>query len=122
MRHKATYERSLALLRYVKEKRSTGIFIKSGIMLGLGESKAQVHETLHELQENGCDIVTIGHYLQPSMNKLRVKDFISPAQFEEFAAFGRAIGLAHVYAGPFVRSSYNAANVYDIIKDLKGRL
>lgn len=119
VRHKATYERSLALLRYVKEKKSNALFIKSGIMLGLGETKSQVHETLEDLRANGCDIVTIGHYLQPSMHKLRVKDFISPDQFEEFAAFGRAIGIAHVYAGPFVRSSYNASDIYDIIKNLQ---
>jgi lipoic acid synthetase len=116
VRHKATYERSLALLKYVKENRLDGLYIKSGIMLGLGETQSQVHETLHDLHNSGCDIVTIGHYLQPSLHKLRVKDFITPQQFEEYAAYGRGIGIPYVYSGPFVRSSYNASEVYESLK------
>lgn len=107
VRHKATYDRTLSLLRYVREK-GKNLFVKSGIMVGLGETHDQVRETIRDLYEAGCHIITIGHYLQPNRHKLRVKQFITPENFEEYAHYGRSIGVPHVYAGPFVRSSYNA--------------
>ena len=114
VRHKATYDRSLETLRYAKKQASS--FIKSGLMLGLGETQSEVHETLRDLKEAGCDIVTLGHYLQPNRHKLTVKAFVTPEEFEAYAAYGRSIGLPHVYAGPFVRSSYNAATLFESIK------
>ena len=107
IRHTATYDRSLLVL---SEAKKSGLvrLIKSGIMVGLGETKEEVHETLHDLKDAGCDIVTIGHYLQASRKKLSVKQFITPDQFEQYAEYGRKIGIANVYSGPFVRSSYNA--------------
>ncbi|MCB1118163.1 MAG: lipoyl synthase, partial [Chlamydiia bacterium] len=83
-------------------------FVKSGLMLGLGETKDQVHETLHDLKEAGCDIVTIGQYLQADRGKLVVKSFVTPEEFAAYREYGQSIGIKNVYSGPFVRSSYNA--------------
>lgn len=110
VRHKATYDRSLDVLRYVKEQGKVS-FVKSGIMVGLGESKEEVKETIQDLIHAGCDIITIGHYLQASSKKLRVKSFVTPEEFAEYAEFGYAMGAKHMYSGPFVRSSYNAATI-----------
>jgi len=107
VRHKATYERTLSILVHAK-KSGQSRFVKSGLMLGLGEEEHEVKETLRDLKEAGCDIVTIGHYLQPSLKKLTVKSFITPEEFTLYADYGHSIGIPHVYSGPFVRSSYNA--------------
>lgn len=113
VRHKATYDRTLKFLKYVHDhKKSSDLLVKSGMMLGLGEEMCQVHAALIDLKSAGCDIVTLGQYLQPTKQKLLVKEFITPQAFEDYAAFGRSIGLKHVYAGPFVRSSYNAKEVF----------
>lgn len=119
VRHKATYERTLALLRFMRER--GGMLVKSGLMVGLGEIREQILETLGDLHQAGCDIVTMGHYLQPNSHKLRVKEFISPEQFEEYAEYGRRLGIAHMYCGPFVRSSYNADRVFQALKDVHGK-
>ncbi len=111
VRHKATYERTLAVLRYAREHGPSAMSIKSGLMVGLGETQEQVHETLHDLLQAGCNIVTMGQYLQASRHKLQVKEFITPKQFERYAEYGRSIGIAQMYCGPFVRSSYHAGEV-----------
>ena len=77
-------------------------------MVGLGETKAEVLDALQELKDAGCDIVTIGQYLQASSRKLAVKEFIHPDVFQEYAEEGKKLGITHMYTGPFVRSSYNA--------------
>lgn len=107
VRHKATFERSISILSYVKKNAKESL-VKSGIMVGLGERREEVVETLQRLHDAGCDIVTIGQYLQASSRKLRIKEFIHPDLFEEYAEEGRKVGIRHVYSGPFVRSSYNA--------------
>lgn len=107
VRHRATYDRTLSLLRHVKERRAT-MLVKSGMMLGLGETDEQVKETIRDLQQAGCDIVTMGQYLQADAKKLLVKAFIPPEQFQSYADYGHALGIRHMYCGPFVRSSYNA--------------
>jgi lipoyl synthase len=107
VRHKATYERSLRVLRHIKEHGGQR-FLKSGLMLGLGEEEEEVHQALRDLHAAGVEIVTMGQYLQPSRRKLRVKRFVTPEQFDAFADYGRSIGIPHMYCGPFVRSSYNA--------------
>ncbi len=107
VRHKATYARTLEVLSYVKSKDPT-MLVKSGIMVGLGETDKQVEETLVDLKEAGCDIVTIGQYLQPNRKKLRVKNFITPKQFDHYTEYGQSVGILSMYCGPFVRSSYNA--------------
>lgn len=109
VRHKAMYDRTLELLRYVSTHRPhSGIKVKSGLMVGLGETDEQVYQTLKDLKDTGCDIVTIGQYLQPNRHKLRVKSFISPEVFKKYEAFGYELDLPYLYCGPFIRSSYNA--------------
>lgn len=110
VRHKATYDRTLSVLSYVKMK-APELLVKSGIMVGLGETDEQIQMTLRDLKEAGCDIVTIGQYLQPNQKKLRVKAFITPDQFEKYTQYGHEIGIKYMYCGPFVRSSYNAGLV-----------
>ncbi|MBI5273374.1 MAG: lipoyl synthase [Chlamydiia bacterium] len=108
VRHKAFYDQTLKMLAHAKRSEKS-IFVKSGIMVGLGETAAEVQETIRDLATAGCDIVTIGQYLQPSTSKLRVKEFVTPEQFERYAEYGRSLGIKHMYSGPFVRSSYNAS-------------
>lgn len=106
VRIQAKYERSLEVLRYLKEQ---GIKrTKSGIMLGLGETEKEVIETLHDLAAAKVDIVTIGQYLQPSKKHLPVKEFITPEQFEKYEKIGKNLGFRHVESGALVRSSYHA--------------
>lgn len=107
VRHKATYERTLSILKYVKEQKKCR-FVKSGIMVGLGETEEEVKETLRDLYNAGCDMITIGHYLQPNRHKLTVKAFISPEQFKTYETYGLSLGIKYMYCGPFVRSSYHA--------------
>jgi lipoic acid synthetase len=112
VRHKATYERTLQLLSYVKKNRKTvQLLVKSGLMVGLGETEDEVKQTLQDLYNNGCDIVTIGQYLQANHKKLLVKSFVTPEQFKRYEEYGYALGFKHMYCGPFVRSSYNAHEV-----------
>jgi lipoic acid synthetase len=106
VRIQAKYDRSLAVLNYLKQKgiRRT----KSGIMLGLGETEAEVIETMGDLRNQKVDIVTLGQYLQPSKKHLPVKEFITPEQFEKYEKIGKEMGFRHVESGPLVRSSYHA--------------
>jgi lipoyl synthase len=110
VRHKATYDRTLTVLKYAKESGKAS-FVKSGIMVGLGETEEQVLETLQDLKRAGCDIVTIGHYLQANRKKLTVKDFVTPEQFKKYEEYGYSLGIQQMYSGPFVRSSFNAGEV-----------
>ena len=106
VRIQAKYDRSLLVLKYLKDN---GINrTKSGIMLGLGEKKEEVFESLTDLKNNNVDIVTIGQYLQPSKKHLPVKEFIDPAQFKNYEIFAKKLGFIHVESGPLVRSSYKA--------------
>lgn len=115
VRHKATYDRTLALLRFAKANMTHG-WVKSGFMVGFGESEAEVHETIQDLYEAGCAIITIGQYLQSDRKKRPVKAFIPPAVFDAYAAFGSSIGVPHMYCGPLIRSSYNADLVLNALK------
>lgn len=107
VRHTATYDRTLEFLNYLS-KNDSGALIKSGLMVGLGESDEEVLKTMADLKNEGVDIVTIGQYLQPNRFKLRVKRFVTPETFEMYKREGEKMGLKYVYSGPFVRSSYNA--------------
>lgn len=107
VRPQAKYERTLQVLKTVKELDSS-IYTKSGLMLGLGESKEEVVNTLQDLREVGVDAVTIGQYLRPTMRHLPVNTFIHPKQFKEYEEIGMEMGFAFVASGPFIRSSYNA--------------
>ena len=118
VRHKATYDRTLRVLRYARDHGPKEMMIKSGIMVGLGETEVQVKQTIDDLKEAGCDIITIGQYLQANRHKLRVKSFVHPDQFKQYEEYGYAAGVKYMYCGPFVRSSYNANQV---IKQAKNR-
>ncbi len=107
VRPQAQYSRSLAVLQEAK-RYAPQILCKSGFMLGLGESEAEVHQLLRELKSARVDIVTIGQYLQPSRQHLPVIEYVEPARFHALAEFGRALGFQAVFAGPLVRSSYLA--------------
>lgn len=106
VRIQAKYDRSLEVLRYLKE--SGARRTKSGIMLGLGETEEEVIETLHDLKDAKVDVVTIGQYLQPSKKHLPVKTFITPEQFLKYEEIGKSLGFRHVESGALVRSSYKA--------------
>ena len=101
------YRHSLELLRQFKV-RYPGIPTKSGLMVGLGETNAEIEAVMRDLREAGCDMLTIGQYLQPSRHHLPVERFAAPAEFEEFARVGHALGFTNVASGPMVRSSYHA--------------
>ncbi len=111
VRHKATYDRTLSVLNYVKKQGDPLLLVKSGLMVGLGETESEVFETLRDLQQVGSDIVTIGHYLQPNRHKLLVKAFVVPEQFKRYEEYGYSIGIKNMYCGPFIRSSYNAKDI-----------
>ncbi len=106
VRIQAKYDRSLGVLRYLKEQGARRT--KSGIMLGLGEAREEVIQTLEDLREAGVDVVTIGQYLQPTRKHLPVKEFITPEQFDAYREIGLELGFRHVESGALVRSSYHA--------------
>ena len=108
IRHKAQYDRTLSVLHHAKSSKQT-IFVKSGIMVGLGETEQEVQETIRDLFTAGCDIITIGQYLQASPKKILVKEFVNPEKFKRYEEYGLNIGVHRMYSGPFVRSSYNAS-------------
>lgn len=107
VRPMAKYERSLELLKRVKEL-GGGIHSKSGIMVGLGETKEEVLAVMDDLRAVDCDLLTIGQYLQPSRKHLEIVEYITPDQFREYETIGLEKGFKYVASGPFVRSSYNA--------------
>ena len=107
VRSVATYDRSLSVLAKVK-KRVPEIYTKSGLMLGLGETKEELLETMADLRSVGCDLLTLGQYLQPTEKHLKIEEFIHPDQFAAYKRTAEAMGFSHVASGPLVRSSYHA--------------
>lgn len=105
VRIQAKYDRSLEVLKRLKDG---GMKVKSGIMLGLGETEEEVIETLQDLHNVGCEIVTIGQYLQPTPKHLPVVEFVHPTQFAKYKQIGLDMGIGYVESGPLVRSSYHA--------------
>src|SRR5690606_29205875 len=103
----ADYQWSLDLLKQYKA-RQPQVPTKSGLMLGLGETKEEVMDVLRDLRAHDVDMITLGQYLQPSRNHLAVARFVHPDEFEELRIFGEALGFTHVASGPLVRSSYHA--------------
>lgn len=104
---KSEYAWTLHLLRRVKEI-NPAIKIKSGLMLGLGETREELLDTMADLVEAGCDMLTLGQYLQPSFEHLPVTRYVTPEEFDEYGAAAKAMGFASVSSGPLVRSSYHA--------------
>ncbi|MFN3962469.1 MAG: lipoyl synthase, partial [Fimbriimonadaceae bacterium] len=119
VRPQAKYDRTMRLLEMVKEMDPT-IYTKSGLMLGLGETKDEVVDTLKDLRAIGVDAVTIGQYLRPTMKHLPVVEYIHPDVFKEYQEIGEELGFIFVASGPFIRSSYNAIALSE--KVMKERL
>lgn len=111
VRPQAQYLRSLELLRRVKEFDAT-IVTKSGLMLGLGESREELLQTMKDIRATGCDILTLGQYLQPSLIHLAVQRYVPPEEFAEIRECALELGFAAVASGPHVRSSYRAGELY----------
>ena len=107
VRRKSQYAVSLGVLKYVNATRPD-LRTKSGLMLGLGESTEEVIETMADLREVGCDLLTIGQYLRPSLKHLPVDRYLPPEEFDELGRIARSLGFLDVASGPFVRSSYHA--------------
>lgn len=105
VRIQAKYWRSMEVIKILKEG---GMRTKSGIMLGLGEKKDEVIQTMRNLRDNGCDVITIGQYLQPTKKHLPVQRFVHPDEFAEYRNIGYELGLDYVESGPLVRSSYHS--------------
>jgi lipoic acid synthetase len=105
VRSNAYYDRSLEVIRMIAD---SGLVAKSGIMLGLGETRKEVLETLQDLRNKGCKVVTIGQYLQPASHLHRVVEFVDPKEFEFYRLAGLKMGFSYVESNPLVRSSYHA--------------
>jgi len=112
----SSYRRSLALLESVK-KNAPAIPVKSGIMLGLGETSKEIKQTLRDLADTGCDILTMGQYLQPSRKNLAVERFVHPDEFDEWRVAALEMGFSGVVSGPLVRSSYRAGELYKTVME-----
>ncbi len=111
VRPDAVYARSLELLRRAAERgdeEENSLKVKSGLMVGLGESRDEIEATLCDLQASGVDVVTIGQYLQPHARRLPIERYVTPEEFRELKEFGEGIGIRLVESGPLVRSSYHA--------------
>jgi lipoic acid synthetase len=106
-RPKAIYSQSLELLQRVKDY-APSMTTKSGIMVGLGETKEELVQTLSDLRTHRCDLLTIGQYLRPSQKHLAIQHYYDPEEFDELGDIARGLGFLHVESGPLVRSSYHA--------------
>ena len=111
---RASYEQSLAVLEYLRRgSRSGRTWVKTGLMLGLGETRTELQRTFEELAAIGVDALTLGQYLRPTPSSAEVKRFVSPDEFESLAGEARDAGIEHVVAGPLVRSSYMAVELFE---------
>lgn len=109
--HRAGYDQSLSVLKMVKE-RNPKVFTKTSLMLGLGETEAEIIETLQDLRQIECDVVTFGQYLQPTPKHLAVEKFYTPEEFAHFQKIAEEMGFLYVASGPLVRSSYRAGEFF----------
>lgn len=116
VRVQAKYDRSMDVLRHARQQ---GAVVKTGLMLGLGESIEEIEEVLRALADLRCDIVTMGQYLQPSKGHLPVARYVAPAEFDRLKELALSLGISHVESGPMVRSSYHAQGQAEIIQRLR---
>ncbi len=107
VRSRAKYRRSLEVLKNIRSILKGG-FVKSGIMVGLGETREEIDQTMNDLRESGCEIMTIGQYLRPKSKSMVVSRYVEPEEFRLYEEMGRSKGFTHVFSGPLVRSSYMA--------------
>jgi lipoic acid synthetase len=107
---RASYDQTLAVLAHAKRHRreQRDVLVKTSLMLGLGETDAEVHETMRDLRAAGTDLLTLGQYLRPTVNHLPVERFVRPDEFEEYRQAALELGFVECVAGPLVRSSYRA--------------
>jgi lipoic acid synthetase len=115
VRPQGDYQRTMVLLERTHQI-CPSTYTKSGIMVGLGETDAEVRQVMQDLRSVKCDILTIGQYLQPSQKHLQVTDFITPEQFAAWQAYGEEIGFLQVVSSPLTRSSYHAEQVRELMK------
>ncbi len=115
VRPQGEYQRSLELLQKTRELTPT-VYTKSGIMVGLGETDAEVRQVLQDLRQVDCDIITLGQYLQPSQKHLGVETFVTPDQFDAWRRFGESLGFLQVVSSPLTRSSYHAEQVRQLMQ------
>lgn len=115
VRSRAKYRTSLCVLKCAKEL-SPNIVTKSGIMLGLGELETELFQTMDDLREVGCEVLTLGQYLRPTTKHLPVIEYIEPERFANYGAIARKKGFLHVASGPLVRSSYHAADFHPVVR------
>jgi lipoic acid synthetase len=115
VRPQARYHRSLEVLRLVKEFQPR-LPTKSGLMVGLGETMDEIRQAMRDLRSVGCDVITIGQYLQPTPDHAAIDRFYTPQEFDDLAEMARELGFPGVASGPFVRSSYHAAEVYQRVR------
>jgi lipoic acid synthetase len=115
VRSRAKYRTSLEVLRRAKEL-SKRVVTKSGVMLGLGEKETELFQTMDDLREVGCEVLTMGQYLRPSQKYLPVVEYITPEQFDYYGDIARGKGFLYVASGPLVRSSYHAADFHPVVR------
>ncbi|MFQ5794177.1 MAG: lipoyl synthase [Candidatus Bipolaricaulia bacterium] len=108
---RAKYRQSLAVLEHMK-RLNPEIYTKSSLMVGLGETEAEVRQTMHDLREVDVDILTVGQYLRPSQRHIEVTEYVPPEQFDRYRRMGEELGFLYVASGPFVRSSYRAGEFF----------
>ena len=118
VRSRAKYRTSLQVLHRAKKLSSRGgeIVTKSGVMLGLGEKETELFQTMDDLREVGCEVLTMGQYLRPSAKHLPVVEYIAPEQFNYYGDIARRKGFRYVASGPLVRSSYHAADFHPVVR------
>ncbi len=118
VRSRAKYRTSLQVLRRAKElsSRSGGIVTKSGVMLGLGEKETELFQTMDDLRDVGCEVLTMGQYLRPTPKHLPVVEYVTPDQFNYYGDIARKKGFLYVASGPLVRSSYHAADFHPVVR------
>lgn len=115
VRPQGNYDRTLELLQRTRQV-SPSTYTKSGIMVGLGETDAEIRQVMQDLRTVDCDILTIGQYLQPSQKHLQVNEFVNPEQFADWKVFGEEIGFLQVVSSPLTRSSYHAEQVRELME------
>ena len=115
VRSRAKYRTSLRVLKRAKEL-SPQVVTKSGVMLGLGETEPELFQTMDDLREVGCQVLTLGQYLRPTPRHLPVVEYIAPEQFDLYGQIARQKGFEHVASGPLVRSSYHAADFHPVVR------
>jgi lipoic acid synthetase len=116
VRVQASYPRSYKILEHA---RSRGAITKTGLMLGLGETREEIEEVLRDVAGLGVDIVTLGQYLSPSKQHLAIERYVHPTEFAELEQYARSLGITHVVSGPLVRSSYHADGQAQLVRDLR---